>query len=445
MSFQIECPHCQQPLECPDELDGGQQLCPACGMNIDIQKPSANTKSKEKGLSFSSDSSKEQKVFLILISLIALFAIAAFLMIGYLATPLMQEKAVWQQMSQERKDNLLAKLHATEQGKLDLFKQLDGNTITARNKLAAINIEINSLKDKQKQCTLLAKQILDSKKSINDLTEQYMLIEKKEKLKISTAVTVLKKGKNNLSQEIKDYEAKLLNRKNKLKETDIELQNKLSTIAAANKQLAVLQFNAMKATGEIANYKLQKKQFENTSITLQQILKTISSTQESYQKLLDDQNNAVVKLGTFRKSTQTEMNSLSDKKAEVALLNKAIGIQTTTQNKIAVNINDAEFKLKLTEQKKATIDADIKALTTKKATLETEMKQLREKFKQLLSQKDKEKTILETKIEQLHGEFKQFSLNKNKEKKILETEIKQLQDMLKQLHLKKSKTKEVKK
>lgn len=397
MTFKIKCPHCTQNFECAEEMDGSKTECPSCYKYFTIKKPSsfasevqqeaqtdiAQKSQDTKDLMLKSEASRWQKIVGKMFSAMALLAIAAFFMIGYLAVPFSKEKAVWCQTAKEREANLTDRLGLIEKDKLELLAKIGKDIETSQDKLVSLQVSINGLSEKEKQCEMLAAQISEHNKSIVGLTQKYKDTEATEKIRITALLSPLESERTGLEKDIKVQQDKLSALKVKLQDADSELQNKVNATDSARKQLTQLQEEARQATEIINSGKTQKEQMEKLSSTLQTITKTVSSTQADYQKLLEDQKQAIEKLGLLRNDAQSEIDKTTKKQSELAALNSQISKLKESENKLSSEIDTAKKQLQLLQQAEDTTKTSVNSLEVQKTKLKEDIKQLQADLKEI--------------------------------------------------------------
>lgn len=440
--FKTKCPHCDQNFECTEEMNGSDAECSSCNKIFKVKKINASTDSDKNSefdtalngqakskyeareLDLEVDVSKKVKIAGKLFAPMVLLAIVAFVMIGYLAVPFAKEKAVWYQTAREREAALTEKMKVIEKAKLDWLAKIEKDIETSQNKLAALQVSMNGLAEKEKQCGMYAAQISEYEKSIKGLPQKYKESEEIEKAKLTASLSLLEAEKASMEKEIKERQDKLVTIKTKLQDDDSELQKKLNETDSVRKKLAQLQQESGQASDLINTGKVQKEQLEKLSITLQTLARNISSTNVDYQKLVDDQKQAIAKLDQLRSDTQVEIDKTAKKQAEFAVLNSQFSLLKDEQKKVSSETDMSKRQLQLLQQTEEATKSSINSLDLeqkkKSLSIDATNKQLQflqkneDGVRANIKSLEEEKTKLTGDIKQLQAELKRTEINAKK-------------------------------
>lgn len=275
---------------------------------------------------------------------LSISALIAFLLIGYLAVPLVKEKAAWTQNSETRKEHLDEVLNEKKKNCDNVIQELENRIKIKKNDLQKYEAEQENISDKKKMYDALIEkissaeekekklsaQIVDKQASVNFIIERT----KSEKNAFEKATDQLNEINNKISSET-EKKKHITQENNELSERIAAGQTKLkdvetSAASARNEasQLYQMANNAIMLIKKAEDYRTQvvksKNDLDELKLTIDAVKNELSEARKSLKSAKDELESASITLDKTKRNllqteqrSEVEKNNLSELKKQI--------------------------------------------------------------------------------------------------------------------------------
>jgi chromosome segregation ATPase len=248
--------------------------------------------------------------------LLSIMSIAAFLLIGYLAVPLVKEKAAWTQNETTRKANLDEILSQKRKNYEEISTELDGRISGLKSSLSKYAAEYENIAGKQKDYDVLCLKITDVEEKLKKLySEQTALTDNR---------ALLLKDIENNKNELNKIESQRHEREAEYKATVSTIEKTQASKLELQKiesQLKETQNNAASSERTLQALKLDNQQLTEKITSGQQKLKDDEAAASAARNELKQLNENISQISQKLANAVSCINQLDDSKAKLSEIN----------------------------------------------------------------------------------------------------------------------------